>query len=193
MNSGACYVCGGSLRGDNKTGVCSRRNPACLTERSRLWREGRSFEQVEGRKAAQREQFAQLSAERREQRRETRNALERARRTQDPAFGMVTAAKRRRRDGIPVTITTADIWIPVNCPVCGVTLTVGSGASSDESPSIDRYDPVLGYVPGNVMVICRGCNRRKQNHTGEQLIQLGRAVIAAKAMYDARIGQQSAA
>ena len=36
------------------------------------------------------------------------------------------------------------------------------------------------------MVLCRGCNRRKQNHTGEQLIQLGQAVIAAKAAYDAQ-------
>jgi hypothetical protein len=99
---------------------------------------------------------------------------------------MLTAAKRKRKHGTPVTITTADIWIPDDCPVCGVPLAVGCGASSDRSPSLDRYDPPLGYVPGNVMVLCRGCNRRKQNHTGEQLIQLGRAVIAAKAAYDAR-------
>jgi len=105
---------------------------------------------------------------------------------------MVTAAKRRRRDGIPVTITAADIWVPVTCPVCGVTLTVGVARSSDSSPSIDRYDPALGYVPGNIMVICRGCNRRKQNHTGEQLIHLGQAVIAAKTAYDAELKRRSA-
>jgi hypothetical protein len=181
-SSRTCYVCGCSISARNKTGICSRRNAACLTERSRLWFAGRTFEQVESRKAAQREDFAGLSAERRQQ----RNAQERARYARDPASGMLTAAKRRRRDGIPVTITTADIWIPDNCPVCGVALAIGSGASSDRSPSLDRYDPALGYVPGNVMVLCRGCNRRKQNHTGEQLIQLGQAVISAKAAYDSR-------
>jgi len=177
-----CYVCGHPLSSSNKTGVCARRNPACLTERSRLWREGATFELTEDRKAAQREYFAGLSTERRQQ----RNAQERARYARNVASGMLTAAKRQRKRGIPVTITAADIWIPDDCPVCEVPLAVGSGASSDRSPSLDRYDPPLGYVPGNIMVICRGCNRRKQNHTGEQLIQLGLAVIAAKAAYDAR-------
>lgn len=176
-----CYVCGGSLRSDNKTGVC-KRTAGCLTERSRLWRAGATFEQSEGRKAAQREYFAGLSAERRQQ----RNALDRARYTQNRAAAMLTAARRRRGDGIPVTITTADIWIPDTCPVCGVALAIGSGNSSEKSPSIDRYDPTLGYVPGNILILCRGCNRRKQDHTGEQLIQFGQAVIAAKVAYDAR-------
>jgi hypothetical protein len=177
-----CYVCGYPISSRNKTGICARRNAACLTERSRLWRVGATFEQAESRKVANREYFAQLSTERRQQ----RNTQERARYARDPAAGMLTAAKRKRKHGTPVTITTADIWIPNNCPVCGVLLTIGSGASSDRSPSLDRYDPPLGYVPGNITVLCRGCNRRKQNHTGEQLIQLGQAVISAKAAYDAR-------
>jgi 5-methylcytosine-specific restriction endonuclease McrA len=160
-----------------------------MTERSRLWRAGATFEQAEGRRAAHRKYFAGLSAERREQ----RNTQERARYAQNRAAAMLTAAKRQRKHGVPVTITAADIWIPDNCPVCGVLLTVGCGASSDKSPSLDRYDPALGYVPGNIMVLCRGCNRRKQNHTGEQLIQLGQAVISAKAAYDARIRPLSVA
>lgn len=179
----ACYVCGTSIRNDNKTGICSRRNPACLTERSRLWRLGATFQLLEGRKAAQRAAFARLSAERRQQ----RNTQERARYAQNPAAGMLTAAKRKRKRGVPVTITAADISIPDNCPVCGVLLAVGNGASSNRSPSLDRYDPPLGYVPGNIMVVCRGCNRRKQNHTGEQLVQFGHAVISAKAAYDAQV------
>jgi len=182
MTHKTCYVCGCPVRSSNKTGICSRRNPACLTERNRLWRAGCTAEQTENRRAAQREQFAQLSTERREQ----RNMQERARYARNRAASMLTAVNRKRKLGIPVTITTADIWIPDNCPVCGVPLTVGIGASSDKSPSLDRYDPALGYVPGNIMVLCRGCNRRKQNHTGEQLIQLGQAVISAKAAYDAQ-------
>ena len=177
-----CYVCGQPIRRDNKTGVC-KRTSACLTERSRLWRAGATLEQTEGRRVADREYFAGLSTERRQQ----RNAQERARYAQNRAAGMLTAAKRKRKRGIPVTITTADIWIPDNCPVCGVALAVSVSTSREKSPSLDRYDPALGYVPGNVMVLCLGCNRRKQNHTGEQLIQLGQAVILAKAAYDAQI------
>ena len=178
-----CYVCGHPISSGNKTGICSRRNPACLTERSRLWMSGRTFEQVESRRADQRDAFAQLSTERRRQ----KNAQERARYARNPASGMLTAARRKRGRGIPVTITTADIRVPDNCPVCGVRLATSSGTPSDNSPSLDRYNPALGYVPGNIMVLCRGCNRRKQNHTGEQLIQLGQAVISAKAAYDAQM------
>lgn len=28
-------------------------------------------------------------------------------------------------------------------------------------PSLDRHEPALGYTVGNVLVICRDCNRRK--------------------------------
>jgi 5-methylcytosine-specific restriction endonuclease McrA len=135
--------------------------------------------QHEARKASHRASFARLTTERRSQ----RAARERARYIENPAAGMLTAAKRRRKDGVPVTITLADILVPANCPACGVLMTTGQTRSSEHSPSLDRYDPALGYVPGNIMVICRGCNRRKQNHTGEQLIQFGLALIAAKAAY----------
>ena len=101
---------------------------------------------------------------------------------------MVTAAKRKRKHGLPVTITPADVQIPGNCPACGVMLAVGNGASSDRSPSLDRYDPTLGYVPGNIMVLCRGCNRRKQNQTGEQMLKFAKAIIEAKAAYDRLYG-----
>ena len=43
------------------------------------------------------------------------------------------------------------------------------------------------------MVICRGCNRRKQDHTGEQLVKFGYAVITAKVVYNAQLKKRSAA
>lgn len=180
MPNRTCRVCGRELRANNKTGVCSSRNPACLSERHRAWRAGMPLEWYELRKAAQREAFARLSAERRAQ----RNASERASYARNPAARMLTAARRQRKRGVLVTVTVADILVPVACPVCGVVMTSGQARSSDRSPSLDRYEPALGYVPGNIMVICRGCNRRKQNHTGEQMVELGRAIIAAKAAYD---------
>jgi hypothetical protein len=58
--------------------------------------------------------------------------------------------------------------------------------------SLDKYDPVLGYVPGNIMVICMRCNTKKQDQTGEELVQFGRAVIAALAAYVRPVSDQAA-
>jgi hypothetical protein len=137
-------------------------------------------EQHDAKRAAQRAAFARLSADRITR----KNALERDRYIRNPAAGMLTAARRKRKRGVPVTITAADILVPSDCPACGIVMITGQARSSEASPSLDRYDPALGYVPGNIMVICRGCNRRKQNHTGEQLIAFGQAIVAAKAAYD---------
>lgn len=43
-------------------------------------------------------------------------------------------------------------------------------------------------MPGNIMVICRGCNRRKQNQTGEEMLEFAKAIIRAKAAYDQQYG-----
>jgi hypothetical protein len=38
-----------------------------------------------------------------------------------------------------------------------------TGKSRDRSPSLDRFDPSRGYVPGNVYVICVRCNLLKRD------------------------------
>ena len=43
----------------------------------------------------------------------------------------------------------------------------------DYSPSIDRIIPELGYVKGNVQIICMLANRIKSNATPDQVIQVG--------------------
>jgi hypothetical protein len=40
---------------------------------------------------------------------------------------------------------------------------------SDSSPSIDRLVPALGYVPGNVALLCWRCNNLKRNATAAEL------------------------
>lgn len=75
---------------------------------------------------------------------------------------------RAKERGIPHTITDADVIVPEVCPALGIPLK-NSGPQADNSPSLDRIIPDLGYVPGNVVVISKLANRIKSNATPDQL------------------------
>lgn len=89
------------------------------------------------------------------------------------------ARTRARQSSIPFTITVNDIVIPENCPVCGKTMKRNIGKPSHDSPSIDKYIPSLGYTPENVWVICKECNVRKQDLSGEEHIAFGWQLVEA--------------
>ena len=58
------------------------------------------------------------------------------------------------------------------CPVFGLSLEWGGGsdeASRDNSPSLDRIVPELGYVEGNVVWISNRANILKRDATWEEL------------------------
>jgi hypothetical protein len=71
--------------------------------------------------------------------------------------------------GLACTITVDDIKIPTHCPVLGMELRCGERRRHDASPSLDRVNNDLGYIPGNVMVISLKANRIKNNATSEEL------------------------
>lgn len=73
------------------------------------------------------------------------------------------ARGRARRAGIPCTLHSSDIAIPAVCPVLGICLERGNRMRHDGSPTLDRFDPALGYVPGNVSVISHRANRLKSD------------------------------
>ena len=58
----------------------------------------------------------------------------------------------------PCTITKDDIFIPSHCPVFGMPLEIGQGVPTDNSPSLDKIIPALGYIPGNVLVVSNKAN-----------------------------------
>lgn len=69
--------------------------------------------------------------------------------------------------------------MPATCPVLGTPLAVGRGdrnspGPSPCSPSIDRIEPHLGYVKGNVRTISFRANEIKKNATLAEL----RAIVA---------------
>jgi hypothetical protein len=62
------------------------------------------------------------------------------------------------------------IVIPAVCPVLGIPIVLGE-QRSENSPSLDRITPKLGYVPGNVRVISDKANRLKGDRTLGELQQ----------------------
>lgn len=75
-----------------------------------------------------------------------------------------------RKEGISFTLNFADLLIPTHCPILGVKLKHSFGKGSNfDAPSIDRINPALGYVLGNVQIICNLANRMKSNATEDQL------------------------
>jgi hypothetical protein len=84
-------------------------------------------------------------------------------------------AKRRAIEkGLEFSITMDDLLpVPTVCPVLGITINYegnnGQRGFVNDSPSIDRIDSSLGYVKGNVQLICWRANRIKSDATIEEL------------------------
>jgi hypothetical protein len=82
------------------------------------------------------------------------------------------AKSRARRKGVPFDLTDNDFEIPEVCPVFGIPIYKGEGKASDNSPTLDRIIPELGYVPGNVECISMRANRLKNNATADEIRML---------------------
>lgn len=96
--------------------------------------------------------------------------------SRDPAHIMFWQAKKRAKArGLDFTITVEDVVIPARCPLLGITLQRGAGLLGPASPSLDRINPRLGYVEGNVWVISHRANAIKNDATLDEM----RALLAA--------------
>lgn len=93
-------------------------------------------------------------------------------RTDDPATALWIAAKQRAKNkGVPFNITPEDIVVPEVCPALGIPIGINRGVTgpNHDSMSLDRINPALGYVVGNIAVISNLANRIKQNATAQQV------------------------
>lgn len=73
------------------------------------------------------------------------------------------ASYRARKQGVPFTISIDDIRIPDHCPVCERLFRSGKNVPALTAASLDKIEPANGYVPGNILVVCRECNLRKRD------------------------------
>lgn len=85
------------------------------------------------------------------------------------------ARQRGRKRGLPATIMPADLIWPTHCPVLGIELDYparagqrGKDRVAPNWPSLDRFDPTKGYVPGNVFVVSFRANTLKNNGSLEE-------------------------
>lgn len=89
------------------------------------------------------------------------------------------ALRRSKKFKVPFSITTQDIlavWPKDNrCPVLpDIVLNIeqdGISGPKDCSPTLDRFIPSLGYVPGNIAVISFKANRIKWTETNPAIFR----------------------
>lgn len=93
-----------------------------------------------------------------------------SRRANPERFLLYSVQQRAKQKSIPCTLTLEDIVIPKYCPVLGIELRVNydGGQATDNSPSVDRIKPELGYVKGNVAIISKRANTIKSFGTVEE-------------------------
>lgn len=97
------------------------------------------------------------------------------------AAGIYYSAKKQ---GLPLGFSSAAELAsyvveiaPAKCPVFDVAFVERGSGFSNWSPSIDKIDPKLGYVRGNIQVISLLANCMKRNASKEQLKQFAHWVL----------------
>lgn len=83
-----------------------------------------------------------------------------------------SAKCRAKKQNVPFEIDIVDIIIPKYCPVLGIELIINRGRCRDNSPSLDKIIPELGYVKGNIAVISHKANTIKNNSSIDDLIKI---------------------
>ncbi len=78
---------------------------------------------------------------------------------------------RAKINKIPFNLDLEDIIIPEFCPVLGIKLNLNHGVRGyhPDSASLDKIDPKLGYVKGNIRVISGRANLLKSDASIEEL------------------------
>lgn len=80
------------------------------------------------------------------------------------------ARHRAKTKGIKFDLLVSDIVVPERCPVLGMPIARAFGKGpKPHSPTLDRIDPALGYVRGNVRVISFRANALKSDASLEEL------------------------
>lgn len=142
------------------------KNPEKVRAYNKLWR-SRHRDEILAKGALKRQEPTE---------KQRRAAAAKAYKAAIPAYvrkrDMVRTAKfNAAKKHIEFRLTVEDLTWPTHCPVLGIKLNYGkasNGRGSDDSPSLDRHIPSLGYVPGNVFVMSWRANRLKCDGTVEE-------------------------
>jgi hypothetical protein len=98
---------------------------------------------------------------------------------------LIRVKSRAKKEGTPFNLELSDIVIPTHCPILGTPLSLpqaddnrASGRGPNwNSASLDKINPSLGYVKGNVQVISNLANTMKSMATKDQLLTFAAWVL----------------
>lgn len=107
------------------------------------------------------------------------------RRKEDPRYRLwVSSYCNAKNKEVPHTIKVSDIPMPETCIYLGIKLDYRHASERNgkryrvyNAPSIDRIQPRLGYIPGNIQVISDLANRMKQDATIQELVAFAHGVL----------------
>jgi hypothetical protein len=95
-----------------------------------------------------------------------------------PEIQMFNFAKKRAKNKrLPFNIEMSDIIIPEFCPILGIKLKTNIGIIGDDSITLDKIVPELGYIKGNILVVSNLANKMKSSATIEQLITFSESIL----------------
>ena len=89
----------------------------------------------------------------------------------------VNAANNAKKNGCNFDIISEDIILVKRCPILDIELDYNNNKICDNSPSIDKIIPSLGYVENNIQIISVLANKMKSNATPEQLITFSKKIL----------------
>jgi hypothetical protein len=87
------------------------------------------------------------------------------------------ASSNAKKNNCLFSIVSEDIILVKNCPILGIPLEYNNNKMSDNSPSIDKINPRLGYVVGNIQIISMLANKMKSSATPEQLVIFSKKML----------------
>ncbi len=94
--------------------------------------------------------------------------------SKNPSYTLWFGAKKRAESkGLPFTLKVSDVEEMIEntkvCPVMGTPFCWTNSRIRDNSPTLDKFEPSLGYTKENSQLICFFANRIKSNATTSQV------------------------
>ena len=134
----------------------------------RKWWNNRTEEQIAKSKARVQKRLANMTEDQKKEETERQRIYRASRTEQQYRKDLVCHLRGRAKNKeIPFNLTLDyinAIWPEDNrCPALGIPFVRHSGAGRHNSPSVDKLNPALGYVKGNVAIVSHRANTIMHN------------------------------
>lgn len=90
---------------------------------------------------------------------------------------LYNSATKRINENINFDIISEDIKLVKTCPFLNIPLEYNNSKMTKYSASLDRIDPLKGYIKDNIQVISHLANRMKNSATPEELLTFSNSII----------------